>query len=104
MKRIGALLLASLSVRAAVAAAGPNDAQIGAVVVTANQVDIDAGKLAALARLNELHRQRRQEDSRLSARIASFELAFRMQEEAPRAFSLAGESQVGRRAVTVAAR
>ena len=27
-------------------AAGPNDAQIAAIVVTANQVDIDAGKLA----------------------------------------------------------
>ena len=26
---------------------GPNDAQIAAIVVTANQVDIDAGKLAA---------------------------------------------------------
>jgi len=47
VKRIGVLLLASLSVRAAVAAAGPNDAQIAAVVVSANQVDIDAGKLAA---------------------------------------------------------
>jgi hypothetical protein len=54
-------------------------------------------QLAALARLNELHRQSRQEDSRLSARIASFELAFRMQEEAPRAFSLSGESQATRR-------
>jgi len=28
-------------------AAGPSDAQIAAIVVTANQVDIDAGKLAA---------------------------------------------------------
>jgi putative membrane protein len=27
-------------------AAGPNDAQIAAIVVTANQVDIDAGELA----------------------------------------------------------
>ncbi len=54
-------------------------------------------QLAALHRLNELHRQRRQEDSRLSARIASFELAFRMQQEAPRAFSLEGESQATRR-------
>src|SRR5262245_41894757 len=31
---------------AAPAAAGPNDAQIAHIVVTANQVDIDAGKLA----------------------------------------------------------
>ena len=32
---------------AVVAAEGPTDAQIAAIVVTANQVDIDAGKLAA---------------------------------------------------------
>ena len=32
--------------------------------------------------------QAREEDSRLSARIASFELAFRMQAEAPEAFDL----------------
>jgi putative membrane protein len=31
---------------AIVSAQGPNDAQIAAIVVTANQVDIDAGKLA----------------------------------------------------------
>jgi putative membrane protein len=31
---------------AAPAAGGPNDAQIASIVVTANQVDIDAGKLA----------------------------------------------------------
>jgi putative membrane protein len=31
---------------AAMAGAGPSDAQIAAIVVTANQVDIDAGKLA----------------------------------------------------------
>jgi putative membrane protein len=39
----GALLLAA---QIAFAAGGPNDAQIAAIVVTANQVDIDAGKLA----------------------------------------------------------
>ena len=33
-------------VSAAAAAAGPSDAQIAAIVVTANQVDIDAGELA----------------------------------------------------------
>jgi Protein of unknown function (DUF1501) len=49
-------------------------------------------ELDALARLNELHRADRQEDSRLSARIDSFELAYRMQTAAPEAFSLAGES------------
>ncbi len=39
----GALVLAG----AALVAQGINDAQIAAIVVTANQVDIDAGKLAA---------------------------------------------------------
>lgn len=37
----------SLAAHAAHAAEGPNDAQIAAIVVTANQVDVDAGKLAA---------------------------------------------------------
>ena len=39
----GALLLAA---QLAFAEGGPNDAQIAAIVVTATQVDIDAGKLA----------------------------------------------------------
>jgi hypothetical protein len=54
-------------------------------------------QLDTLKRLNELHRQQRQEDSRLSARIASFELAFRMQQKAPEAFNVAGESPATRR-------
>ena len=37
---------AALSVATAAWAQAPNDAQIAAIVVTANQVDIDAGKLA----------------------------------------------------------
>ncbi len=49
-------------------------------------------ELDSLARLNELHRAIRPDDSRLSARINSFELAYRMQVAAPDAFSLAGET------------
>ena len=49
-------------------------------------------ELDALARLNEIHRTNRADDSRLSARIDSFELAYRMQTAAPDAFSLAGET------------
>ena len=49
--------------------------------------------LDALRALNELHRSSRLEDSRLNARIESFELAFRMQMEAPEAFDLAREGQ-----------
>src|SRR4051794_5280242 len=45
-------------------------------------------ELDALRRLNELHREERAEDSRLSARIESFELAHRMQMQAPDAFDL----------------
>src|SRR6478672_2264119 len=40
------IALAGSCALAAAAGAGPNDAQIAAIVVTANQVDIDAGQLA----------------------------------------------------------
>jgi len=55
--------------------------------------DIQAGRLAAIRRLSELHRRGRENDSRLDARIAAFELAFRMQTQAPEAFDLSRESQ-----------
>jgi putative membrane protein len=43
----GALFIAGGAfAQGAAPAAGPNDAQIASIVVTANQVDIDAGKLA----------------------------------------------------------
>ncbi len=46
-----------------------------------------------LKELNKSHAQQRTEDSRLNARIESFELAFRMQREAPEAFDLTKESK-----------
>ncbi len=49
-------------------------------------------QLDLLKHLNALHASSREEDSRLSARIESFELAFRMQAEAPEAFGIEGES------------
>lgn len=49
-------------------------------------------QLDALNQLNRLHAEQRQMDSRLSARIAAFELAFRMQKEAPEAFNIDAES------------
>jgi hypothetical protein len=55
--------------------------------------DIQAGRLAAIRRLSELHRRGREDDSRLDARIAAYELAFRMQTQAPEAFDLSRESQ-----------
>jgi hypothetical protein len=49
-------------------------------------------KLDALRQFNELHKRDRVIDSELDARVASFELAFRMQKEAPEAFDVARES------------
>jgi hypothetical protein len=54
-------------------------------------------QLDLVGRLNERHRHQRPEDTRLEARIASFELAFRMQIEAPEAFDLSSESAATRR-------
>lgn len=53
-------------------------------------------ELDLLSALNAEHLAERVEDSRLSARIASFELAYRMQTEAPEAFGLEGESALTR--------
>ena len=54
-------------------------------------------KLDAIGRLNQLHKQDRMIDSQLDARIASFELAFRMQRDAPEAFDITRESAVTKR-------
>lgn len=49
-------------------------------------------ELDLLSAMNAKHLEARAEDSRLSARIESFELAFRMQAEAPAAFNIEDES------------
>jgi hypothetical protein len=49
-------------------------------------------KLDALRMFNELHKRDRANDGELDARIASFELAFRMQREAPEVFDVSRES------------
>ena len=49
-------------------------------------------QLDVLKDLNKLHQKQREEDSRLSARIESYELAFRMQARAPEAFDITNES------------
>jgi hypothetical protein len=54
-------------------------------------------QLDVLRELNEMHRSRREDDSRLSARIESFELAYRMQVQAPEAFDVGRESEATRR-------
>ncbi len=52
----------------------------------------EADGLALLHELNEDHRQRNPGDSRLEARIASYELAAKMQVSAPEVLDLSGES------------
>jgi hypothetical protein len=59
--------------------------------------DRQRAQLDALKKLNELHRATREDDSRLDARIESFELAFRMQKEAPEAFDLSRETEATRK-------
>jgi hypothetical protein len=49
--------------------------------------------LGLIRELNDLHLQARPEDQELAARIASYELAFRMQSAAPEAIDLARESE-----------
>ncbi len=49
-------------------------------------------QLDALQQINMLHQAKREEDSRLNARIESFELAYRMQSQAPEAFDMKSES------------
>jgi Protein of unknown function (DUF1501) len=54
-------------------------------------------QLDLLQQMNHLHLERRDEDEQLEARIASLELAFRMQGEAQEAFDLGRESAATRR-------
>ncbi|HTU27462.1 MAG TPA: DUF1501 domain-containing protein [Pirellulales bacterium] len=51
-------------------------------------------QLDLVKQLNEKHSQERPDESALAARIASFELAFRMQMQAPEAFDIDRESEV----------
>ena len=53
-------------------------------------------QLDALKTFNQLHQTGREDDTALAARIASYELAFRMQTEAPEAFGIDGESKATR--------
>jgi len=55
--------------------------------------EIQATRLAAIRRLAAVYRRRREDDSRLDARLAAYELAFRMQTRGPEAFDLSRESR-----------
>jgi len=55
--------------------------------------EVQAARLAAIRRFAAVYRKRREDDSRLDARLAAYELAFRMQTRAPEVFDLSRESQ-----------
>jgi hypothetical protein len=55
------------------------------------------GQLDLLGQMNEIHLEQRGRDEQLEARIASLEMAFRMQAEAQEAFDIARESAATRR-------
>ncbi len=57
----------------------------------------DAEGLAVLEQLNQLHKADREGDSRLDARIESYEMAARLQVTAPEVMDLAGESDATKR-------
>ena len=79
--------IANLASAAAAAAGGSGPAGGGAAGRVGQRDQLDL-----LRQLNDLHAAARAEDSRLSARIESFELAFRMQAAAPEAFGVENES------------
>jgi len=54
-------------------------------------------QLDTLNQLNRLHAEQRQQDSQLNGRIAAFELAYRMQTQAPEAFDVESESMATRK-------
>lgn len=58
----------------------------------------DAAALEALRQMNLRHAAQHPDDTRLEARIASYELAARMQLSAPEAFDLTGETEATRKA------
>jgi len=59
--------------------------------------DTERDTRSVLARLNRRHLEGREDDSRLSARIASYEMAARLQLSAPEVFDLSGEPRSMRR-------
>ncbi|TAJ18633.1 MAG: DUF1501 domain-containing protein [Planctomycetota bacterium] len=60
------------------------------------RMDLERAELDFLATLNEAHRSGREYDEALAARIASFELAYRMQAVAPEALDVESESAATR--------
>jgi uncharacterized protein (DUF1501 family) len=66
---------------------------IANLVPTGGGLERQRSKLDALKKMNELHRQDRELNSQLEARISSFELAYQMQSAAPEAFDISMETE-----------
>lgn len=66
---------------------------IANLVPTGGGLERQRSKLDALKKINELHRQDRELNSQLEARISSFELAYQMQSAAPEAFDISMETE-----------
>jgi hypothetical protein len=63
--------------------------------------EADTDGLAMLSRLNRAHAERHPGDSRLASRVASYELAARMQASAPEAFDISREPAMAHKAYGV---
>jgi len=70
-----------------------DQAQIRNLKSAEPNVAVQRRQLDLLAARNRRYSQRRGEDARLEARIAAFELAFRMQMQAPEVFDLSAETE-----------
>ncbi len=68
------------------------DAKLEGLKPAEARPDLQRLQLDLLAAQNERHLTRSDDDTRLDARIRSFELAFRMQMEAPRVLDISGET------------
>ena len=75
----------------------PTNTKIEQIIENIQNHTVDASdqrkQLDLLAKINEIHKQKRQADAQLEARIQSFELAYRMQTEATVAFDVSLEPQ-----------
>ena len=72
------------------------DRPIDNLAAATDGIGTQRAQLDFVGKLNRLHAKKRQQESQLAARIESFELAYRMQKEAPEAFDLRDETQATR--------
>jgi hypothetical protein len=71
----------------------PGDKPLPNIEPQVETLELQQMELGFRARLNRAHQHRRAADKALDAQIRSFETAFGMQQEAPEAFDLSGETE-----------